>query len=108
VAPPLPFDGKSSYTQDYVKHHLSPGAPPGNRDVELPHVPFEGLTTYNRDYLEKPVQPRAAPRPSRPLSQPLPFNSHSEYKKEFVKKHQDRHHVHIEPAHHLTAHLTAR
>lgn len=99
----LPFEGKSSYTRDFIKHPVKPPLTPGKpKEFRQPDAPFEGVTTYAGDFNPKPIRPRSAIRPQHPPPTGLPFVDNTEYRQEYVKKKQDRHLVHLEPAHHLT------
>eukprot|EP00913_Durusdinium_trenchii_P017416 g16372.t1 len=83
----VPFEGLSSYQQDYVKHPQRPRSAAGRPKPQLPASgPFEGSTTYTTDYKRFQVPPA---RPVRMdggnMSEPKPFEGSSEYRREYLK-----------------------
>lgn len=90
-APPgkaVPFEGLSSYQQDYVKHPARPRSATGRPKPQLPAFgPFEGCTTYTTDYKRFQV-PQTRPirmDGSNLQSEPKPFEGSSEYRREYLK-----------------------
>eukprot|EP00435_Cladocopium_sp_Y103_P051528 s1727_g16.t1 len=90
-APPgkaVPFEGLSSYQQDYVKHPARPRSATGRPKPQLPASgPFEGCTTYTTDYKRFQV-PQTRPirmDGSNLQSEPKPFEGSSEYRREYLK-----------------------
>jgi len=95
-----PFEGRSSYTQDFVKQPLTPqpltrpggGPPPLKGD-------FAGSTTYAGDFL-KPTKDGRMPsaRPTREAPKYRPLAGTTEYAREYVEKVSERSvNVHLEP-----------
>jgi len=90
-APPgkaVPFEGLSSYQQDYVKHPTRPRSAAGRPKPQAPTSgPFEGCTTYTTDYKKFQV-PQTRPirnGGSNLHSEPKPFEGSSEYRREYLK-----------------------
>jgi len=103
-----PFEGRSSYTQDFVKQPITPqpvtrpggGPPPLKAD-------FAGSTTYSGDFTQPTKDGRMpSARPVRLAPKYRPLDGTTEYAREYVEKMSERStHVHLEP--HLKTMLQA-
>jgi hypothetical protein len=96
----VPFDGNTSYKNDYVKHPIRPrSAAPSKMPRGMP-APFDGATTYNTDF-QKYHTPRtgpAKPYPSTLRPDTGPFDGIPEYKREYIKHPlEEKVLVHLEP-----------
>jgi len=96
----IPFDGNTSYNNDYVKHPIrARSAAPAKAPRGMP-APFDGASTYNTDF-QKYNTPRAGP--AKPIPATLrpdtgAFEGIPEYKREYVKHPlEEKVLVHLEP-----------
>lgn len=96
--PSAPFDGQTSYSNDFVKHPFEQRTPP--KEVPRPAPgPFEGSSTYNNDFQKHPPQMNK-PIPTQSTLRPStgPFNGTTEYAQEYLKhEHEKPRIVHLEP-----------
>lgn len=65
---PGPFEGMSTYKQDFIKQHggstIAPGRPVSGTHGLVGSGPFDDSTTYKRDFLPKALLPHEMPRPT--------------------------------------------
>jgi len=99
-----PFEGKSSYSADYVSHPdvLSSSAmltPRGTGQPQYQSQPFTGVTTYLKDFRTPERQTLSREPPRARQKTPLPFEGNTEYAREFVQVEDPRQFVHLEPEH---------
>jgi len=96
-----PFQGCTSYMQDYVAHPTRPrcemptSARP--RPKSASYVPFEGKTTYEVEYTEKPLSARTLFRPKGSKQERIPFEGASHYQTHYVKPWMEWPMIYLEP-----------
>ncbi|KAL1503666.1 hypothetical protein AB1Y20_012139 [Prymnesium parvum] len=81
-APSAPFEGSSSYKDDYRPHQLPPRAPPSNWQPAPHNHRLDSTTTSGDAYREWPL----APPQRRPVQEPAPsapFEGSSSYKDDY-------------------------
>lgn len=94
-----PFQGVTSYANDYVEHDVQPrAAPVADVGRSRGHTPFEGVTTYKQDFQRQQGRPPTPIRPPAAAREPAPFQGRSEYAERYIKMREPVQWIHIEPA----------
>mmetsp|Transcript_107011 Transcript_107011/g.209783 ORF Transcript_107011/g.209783 Transcript_107011/m.209783 type:complete len:320 (-) Transcript_107011:115-1074(-) len=98
--PSLPFEGVSSYLNDYIRHNVRPSTAAKVQQRDFVPGTFEGASTYNADFVKHPFD-RSKPHHRHDAIRPeaRPFDGTTEYNREYLKHpHQHVPVVHLQPS----------